>query len=152
MDTKVCNKCQVEKPITEFYARNKSKGHLGLKYMCKTCENEKGRLKYHAEYKHEPAHYKKQYVRKIQKQYGITEEEYTLLWENTKGVCKICNATMESALFKNTRGVRAVVDHCHKTGDIRGIICHKCNGGLGQFDDDLENLKRAVQYLEESKI
>lgn len=148
MTTKVCRKCQVEKPETEFYARNKSKGHLGLKYMCKSCENLAAKDRYHAKYKHDEQRPKTHYLNKIKAKYKLTEEEYFKLWEETKGKCFICGSVLFSAFDKQDDAVRSVVDHCHETGKVRGIICHKCNGGLGQFNDDLSTLKRAVDYLE----
>ena len=42
---------------------------------------------------------------------------------------------------------RLVVDHCHKTGALRGVLCHACNVGIGWLGDDLEGVMRAVKYL-----
>ena len=39
------------------------------------------------------------------------------------------------------------IDHCHETGKVRGLLCSKCNIALGNFDDDIETLKRAISYL-----
>lgn len=41
------------------------------------------------------------------------------------------------------------IDHCHVTGKVRGILCHKCNTGLGYFNEDVELLKSAISYLNE---
>jgi hypothetical protein len=147
MNTKVCRKCNIEKPETSFYQRNKTKGHLGLKYMCKECENKTAKERYHQKYKHNEEAPKKTYINKLKREYNLTEEDFLILWNNTKGRCGICNTEMWSVLVENSKGRIASVDNCHDTGVVRVIICHKCNGGLGQFDDKVDFLKKAVKYL-----
>lgn len=73
--------------------------------------------------------------------YGISPEEYEKLLSKQEGVCAICKVTSEE-YKKNFH-----VDHCHKTGKIRGLLCQKCNLGLGQFKDSPEFLLSAVEYL-----
>ena len=72
--------------------------------------------------------------------YGITLSEYQVLLDSQKGVCKICEKKCES-------GKILCVDHNHDTGQIRGLLCTKCNKGLGLFKDNYELLKRAAKYL-----
>lgn len=68
--------------------------------------------------------------------------------ESQNGGCAICGAT--KVVQKNT--VRKLsVDHCHETNTVRGILCQKCNQGLGLFDDSIDKLTNAIQYLEKSK-
>jgi hypothetical protein len=64
-------------------------------------------------------------------------------------LCEICHKKLdpESKQPKN----RPVLDHDHKTELCRGLICHRCNAGLGCFDDDIEVLFRAIKYLSEAK-
>jgi hypothetical protein len=68
--------------------------------------------------------------------------------EDQNNKCKICNTEVEIAegrgKFKNNT---AVVDHCHTTNKIRGILCSKCNTGLGDFRDQKELLFKAFTYL-----
>lgn len=59
--------------------------------------------------------------------------------------CKIC--LMHKSQFQ--KGL--AVDHCHKTGKIRGLLCHKCNTGIGSFQENIARLKSAINYLEKNK-
>lgn len=74
----------------------------------------------------------------LKSNYGITEEEYALMLENQDRRCAICHKKTSKRLH---------VDHDHKTGKIRGLLCQKCNHGLGQFNDDTDLLHRASEYL-----
>lgn len=89
--------------------------------------------------KNNPDKYKA-YRRKtcLKNRYGITVEEYEKLLKNQSNVCAICNQS-RSATFQ--------VDHNHKKGKIRGLLCRECNRGIGLLGDSAENLKRAVKYL-----
>lgn len=73
------------------------------------------------------------------KQYGLTPDQVD---EMAQGGCKICG-TVEWAGRHN----RPHVDHDHKTGAVRGILCWECNTGLGKFRDDPATLERAIAYL-----
>lgn len=69
--------------------------------------------------------------------YGITIEEYDALYAKQKGRCGICKSKKREL----------VIDHCHKSGKVRGLLCRKCNLALGHFDDSLKKLAQAVAYL-----
>lgn len=77
--------------------------------------------------------------------YGLSIDEYNGMIKNQDGKCKICGVRAEDV----SRGLS--VDHCHETGKIRGILCHKCNSGLGFFNDDEELVERGLNYLKENK-
>lgn len=70
--------------------------------------------------------------------YGIGIEEYEALKDQQDGKCCICE-TVGHVLY---------VDHCHNTGKIRGLLCQKCNTGIGMLQDNINILKQAVRYLE----
>ena len=76
--------------------------------------------------------------------YGITTEEYESLFKTQNGQCKICKSTD----FGRKNANHFCVDHCHITGKVRGLLCHKCNSALGKFNDDINLLKNAITYLE----
>ncbi len=72
--------------------------------------------------------------------YGISTLEYQRLFDQQGGVCAICKKP-------NDCGRRLSVDHDHKTGKVRGLLCGRCNTGLGYFRDDARVLIRAARYL-----
>ena len=76
---------------------------------------------------------------KLKKKYGITLEQYEAMFDEQKGVCYICK---NESLNK-----RLSVDHCHKTGKIRRLLCDKCNMTLGLVNDSQELLKQFIFYL-----
>lgn len=79
----------------------------------------------------------------LQTNYGITLEDYNFLLEKQNEKCKICNNECPT-------GKSLAVDHNHKTGKVRGLLCKNCNIGLGMFFDNLDFLESAVLYLKSS--
>jgi hypothetical protein len=77
----------------------------------------------------------------ICKKRGITPDQYKGLLERQNGVCGICR--------KPPTSKRLAIDHDHKTGSNRGLLCWKCNYGLGLWNDDPERHRQAAKYLEE---
>lgn len=75
----------------------------------------------------------------LRKKYGIDKERYHDMLIEQEGKCALCHVEFT--------GEDIVVDHCHKTGVVRGLIHRKCNVGLGHFDDDIELLEKAIDYL-----
>jgi hypothetical protein len=75
------------------------------------------------------------YLTRLARQYGTTVE---CLLEVLGKRCPICRKRTATAL-----------DHCHKTGQFRGGLCDRCNHGLGQFEDDVSSLRRAIKYLQQ---
>lgn len=71
------------------------------------------------------------------KLYKITVEEHSKLLSNQNNACAIC--------LKETK---LAIDHDHGTGKVRGLLCPKCNGGLGMFLDNPDLLRKAINYLE----
>ena len=101
---KTCFKCQHELDADEFYSSKANKD--GLSSYCKSCNNEIGRWRH------------------LRVKYDITQEEYKALLEKRGGVCAVCKSSCST-------NVNLCVDHCHETGDIRGLLCNDCNRGIG---------------------
>lgn len=71
---------------------------------------------------------------------GPYRQLYAEMFERQQGLCGICLQPMK----------RPVLDHCHKTMIVRGLLCSNCNNGLGQFKDDQDLLARAIKYITEN--
>lgn len=76
------------------------------------------------------------------KRYGITAQEWEAKYIEQKGGCALCGCK------ENSNGHRLAVDHCHKTGAFRGLLCHSCNRAIGLLGDDPDRLREAAKYLE----
>lgn len=82
----------------------------------------------------------------MKSKYGITQDEYIKLSDKQNGVCGICGS--------NETGYQTqymYIDHSHTTGKVRGLLCNKCNFGLGNFKDNVEILQKAINYLKENE-
>lgn len=76
--------------------------------------------------------------------YGISKSEIENIWKKQGEACPICGKK------KEVSGKRFHIDHCHTTGKIRGLLCSKCNMGIGIFDEDLDRIQNAINYLSKS--
>ena len=74
-----------------------------------------------------------------ERKYGITQDDYDHMLAEQGGVCAICGRPPKTR--------RLSVDHNHKTGIVRGVLCHICNRGISYFRDDPERLQKAAAYL-----
>ena len=145
-----CGICGAEKRIMILKSGNE-------KLVCDKCRREKSSLwqKENKERVNEKNrkwvanNYEKKYSNsknsKLLKEYGITLEEYYKISESQNNKCKICNKeeTRESKGIK----WKLSVDHCHKTGKIRGLLCGKCNVGLAKFEEEERQFLNAIKYL-----
>lgn len=118
-------------PIENFSKRAASKD--GLSNVCKDCDRD-----YHRR------HYKKASSKivhrrsKLKLNYNITIDQFNEMYVEQGGACAICLEV----------GHKLVVDHNHKTGEVRRLLCAGCNHGIGRFKDDPELCMRAARYLE----
>ncbi len=85
----------------------------------------------------------------LMKKYQITGPERDEILEIQNGQCAICSSNVLPRTHGHTRRDAAVVDHCHNTGSVRGILCGQCNVGLGAFSDNIDRLNKAISYLNE---
>ena len=77
--------------------------------------------------------------------YGITLEEYNVMLASQDNCCKVCN------IHEDKLSKKLCVDHDHKTGEVRGLLCADCNIGLGNLKDDPEIIENLLTYIKEYK-
>lgn len=150
---RVCSVCGTFKGWDEFSEkgskryRNKPevKTHQIKQPKCKCCANAEVSKWREAQ---SPERLKDLYLRRT---YGITYSDYVRRLEDQEFSCGICYRELNTSLTMETLSPNtAVVDHCHATGRVRGILCNECNRGLGYFRDNAAALATAVKYLENS--
>lgn len=83
----------------------------------------------------------------LKRKYGITLEQYDALLAQQGGVCAVCRDPIA-----DPRGFRPHIDHDHETGAVRGVLCYRCNTGLGVFRDSVDNLAAAIEYLKRHRV
>lgn len=105
---------------------------------CRACRRDANKRWHLKKYAEDPQWQIRKHLRL---NYGITPEHKQLMLLKQNNSCAIC---------KNTDfGMKGpVIDHCHKTGKIRGILCQKCNRALGLFNDNITALSNAIEYLQ----
>jgi hypothetical protein len=88
----------------------------------------------------------------LKKKFNLTVAGYEELVSRANSKCAICGAEPKKEISGNGKSnPRLHIDHCHKTGKVRGLLCFNCNAGLGQFKDDVSRLEKAIGYLETFK-
>ena len=108
------------------------------------------KLKYRGRYKVWQKEYdRKKYLKnkdimnkkRVVQKYSLTLDKYELMLKEQNGVCFICKRI-------NTNGRRLFIDHCHRTGVVRGLLCGYCNSILGYCQENPDILKGCVSYIE----
>lgn len=139
LEQKVCPKCGATKEKKEF--GKDATTSSGVSSWCKPCKKE-----WRAQHrKDNPEEHKRIDFRNDLKKYGLTVEDYNSMFDKQKGCCDCCGRSAEN--FR--RGLH--IDHDHITGQVRALLCTKCNPGLGYFDDSIEALEMAIKYLKKFK-
>ena len=166
MFLKKCTKCGKEFPSNKTHFRlkriNSKSNRKGLNSKCRECERE-----YTREYTRINQPWKKKsvkaYIRKyrndnadtiknyeLKRMYGIDIDEFRKMLTAQGGKCAICGIAHDEdgtgQLVKNGHK-HFSIDHDHKSGEIRGILCAKCNRGVGHFKDDPALFQSAITYL-----
>ena len=144
---KVCTKCRKKysEPFEKWFNKNRSTKD-GLCWECKKCRKKYRKKTKHIIKKYNRVRYRTHngfnYSQKNRwKRYGITPDDYNRMFGEQNGVCAICG-THQSELNRSLD-----VDHDHKTGKVRGLLCRNCNIGLGNFQDSKDLLLRTIEYL-----
>lgn len=147
---KLCRKCQESKPLNDFFRSDRSAD--GYAYQCKECVRKYRRERYagnseailrkNYQYRHNKKTIDGRRERMLQQKYGLSLDQYEALLIAQDYKCKICKHE------EGERGrAKLAVDHDHKTGKIRGLLCDPCNRGIGMLLDDPNIILNAYQYI-----
>ena len=142
--SKTCSKCGNEKSLNDFHTNNRSKD--GKQHRCKECAKKHTQSATKAWRLHNPESSRSSDLRtKAKLKYGLSLDEIEDLLRSQGNLCAICKKHIEfSAQDKRDK---PHVDHDHKTGKVRGILCLTCNTGIGMLGDSVELLDAAKLYL-----
>lgn len=133
-DEKVCKTCLVIKPLSAFHGHSgNTKARKGCKSVCKQCTNAKLNETYDPQVARRKG---------LKHKYGMTIEQYDEMLANQDYRCAVCGTDTPGHTG------RFVVDHSHETGNVRALLCNRCNRGLGFFKDNPSLLRDAARYLE----
>lgn len=144
-----CSMCKIEKEKTEFFKDSRKKN--GIRSHCKDCcqrETKSWRERNRSEYNSYVAQWRaknpdRQHKTEIKRNYGISIEKYNEMLTAQSCKCLICSKQHDPTIKKG----RLFVDHDHQTGEVRGLLCGKCNMALGLFNDNIDLIKKAISYL-----
>lgn len=144
--TKQCRKCGVTKPLSEFSLSRQATETRNAVYRsdCKVCCAERARQWIAANPERARANSRKA---NLVNNYGLTVAEYDALLRKQGGVCAVCGKDEPNAHGRTGKQFRLAVDHCHKTGEVRGLLCQKCNRAIGLLGDDPVLMRKAISYL-----
>ena len=148
---KICLKCQRSLKAIKKNFHKDSKKKDGLNIYCKKCRREMANKSRKKSYKENPL---KTHEDNIKRLYGITYNDYLEMEKKQNHRCGICGLLLEETPINNrwkSPNKHFHIDHDHKTGKIRGLLCISCNQGLGKFRHDPEILKKAINYLEKNE-
>lgn len=138
LNSKKCTKCKEIKDLTSFKSRKRNDKVTYLS-KCKEC---------YSEYDQQWATLNVKKVRhnRLMSNHNMTFEQYQTMLIQQRHVCQICK---QPEIRKSHNGVlRSLsVDHCHKTGKIRGLLCDACNTAIGLLQDSVDNALALTEYL-----
>ena len=129
MTTKVCNLCEEEKDVSLFSVDSRSKS--GYQTRCKDCQS--------FVKKEMAAYYRGKH---LEYKYNMTNEDYEAMLEKQDHKCAVCGINEVHA-----ENSRRCVDHDHNTGQVRGLLCKKCNQAIGLLQDNADFCESAGKYL-----
>jgi len=139
---KRCPRCNTWLPLSKFRQRSATK----YESWCRCCFNAYVLERYHTD----PQKREQKLKNNLRTMYGISLSEYVTLLEAQGGVCAICKQPEETLDSRTKQRKRLVVDHDHRTGKVRGLLCQSCNSAIGFLEKKLDHLDSIVVYLHAS--
>ena len=147
-----CSVCQHVKSLDTFYQR-RDRGRQEWQHECKACGKSRTsspeyRAQQRERYRKDPQRLKDQVLRST---HGLTQGQLNWLRDNHGDRCAICD-NPETAIHQSGTLRDLAIDHDHKASTVRGMLCSRCNTGIGLFRDNPELLRQAIEYLETADL
>jgi hypothetical protein len=140
---RICRVCKQTLDVSKFAPnRIKGNGYLSIESRCYDCQSARRRKGAPRPKNRTPRHEvigstDPVVINRLSK-YGLTVEAFDQLFLNQNGLCGVCDRSL---------GEKFCIDHDHNTNAVRGLLCYRCNSGIGQLGDSIEGLNRAITYL-----
>ena len=159
--TKVCNKCGKKKPLSDFHKHKIERdGHTSICKKCRCFDSAEWRKnnpkkvkesyrkfgkEYNKKYRQENPDKYKLYLRKskLKTFYGVSLDDYNEMFSNQKGCCEICGK------HQSQENRALSVDHNHTTGEVRKLLCGRCNLLVGQIETNIDIIDSVFNYLKD---
>lgn len=151
-EIKVCKRCKEPRPLRTFCKCSGSRG--GRKHVCNKCRSfenfmrtnptpeaiEKYKENYKRRENRDPNELRR--WKAIRSKYGLSRSQYEKMERQQGHKCAICRTDKPGGRFDVL-----VVDHCHETGRVRGLLCNACNVALGRFGDTPDAIFKVYEYV-----
>lgn len=142
-EAKTCTVCGKELPLEAFAYSRANRAKYDRRGDCKECHNTKARERR----KRDPQRWEE--VRRdcyLRWTFGITRDEYDKMFSRQNGTCAICR--QPETVKRAGKLIHLAVDHDHKTGKVRELVCGKCNKALGFLDEDEDRCRSMIAYIQ----
>ena len=137
LDEKICSKCKQIKSFDEFSVSTRNR--CGRLSDCKSCRNA------HRKATHDPVRAR---AYNLRRNYKLTHEQYEAMAQSQGYACAICGKHVSAMPVHSNQLGYLHVDHDHKTGVVRGLLCNPCNAALGLLRDDCTVVHALLAYLQ----
>lgn len=135
---KRCKTCGISKKTTAFTRQKQRSGNYAFNFECKECACGRQAKRYQNRTEEQKLKKKDTFIRRL---YGIGLEEYQVLFDSQEGKCAACQISQEE-LPK-----ALVIDHCHASNKVRGLLCSGCNLALGNVKENIAALLGLAAYI-----
>lgn len=133
--------------LNEMGGRDRNRQRNGYKpldeYLAEMAAKRKNHSDYMRDFYRTPKGQRNKVASSIKKR-GVSIDEYDAAYDRQEGKCRICGVWAE----RYAKG-RHSVDHCHRTGAFRALLCGRCNAAIGLFAENEETMQNAIKYLQE---
>jgi len=160
-ETRRCSICKEDIELSEYYRRKSRDSYVSACKPCYRSAQNKRHSQFSKDQVERKVHLGRVWSRenpekvlssRLKSRYKITLDEYTEIFNEQNGLCPICLVQLVHGSEHIERDDpswvnKGMVDHCHDSGEVRGLLCHCCNTGIGQLKEDAKIMSNAIDYI-----